>query len=364
MSDPVWFEPLRLTDAATLRLHGISLNDAQSLTAIRDEIRDLSEKCGHQLWLTGISSPEKAACAVVGLQMADANARRAILHLFAAVAAPLSDILKSLIERVFWQNGIYRLEISIPASCTDRANIFRQIGFVDEGRQRCSLIDLTTRRRQDLFLLSLLRPEYESRGTAFIPFRLGVFAVTGNRQGLFEAGFVRYGEPFPDSYQHECAEMAGILDDHGHLQERQFFVDRLENQSVVVPISAPEPVSMAAAQVQAYFAGQLSTFDLPLDLSRGSDFQTRVWQALARIPYGTTWTYEELAFQLNEEDWPAARRMARAVGSACGANPLPLLLPCHRVIGKDRRLVGFSGGLDVKEFLLDHEMMYCGGGNR
>jgi methylated-DNA-[protein]-cysteine S-methyltransferase len=105
----------------------------------------------------------------------------------------------------------------------------------------------------------------------------------------------------------------------------------------------------AAAQLEAYFAGALTEFDLPLDLD-GTAFQRRCWLALATIPYGQTVSYGEQARRLGFG--PDA---ARAVGAANGQNPLPLVLPCHRVIGADGSLTGFGGGLHLKRFLLEHE---------
>lgn len=105
----------------------------------------------------------------------------------------------------------------------------------------------------------------------------------------------------------------------------------------------------AAAQLTAYFAGELTSFDLPLDLA-GTDFQRRCWLALATIPYGQTVSYGEQARRLG-----LGPDAARAVGAANGQNPLPLVLPCHRVIGADGSLTGFGGGLELKRFLLEHE---------
>jgi methylated-DNA-[protein]-cysteine S-methyltransferase len=105
----------------------------------------------------------------------------------------------------------------------------------------------------------------------------------------------------------------------------------------------------AAEQLEAYFAGGLIEFDLPLDLD-GTEFQRQCWLALATIPYGQTVSYGEQARRLGLG--PAA---ARAVGAANGQNPLPVVLPCHRVIGADGSLTGFGGGLPLKRFLLEHE---------
>ena len=99
------------------------------------------------------------------------------------------------------------------------------------------------------------------------------------------------------------------------------------------------------AQLAEYFAGTRSAFDLPL-APRGSDFQMTVWRELARIPFGQTWSYAQLAQRIGNPE------AVRAVGAANGRNPLPIVLPCHRVIGSDGTLTGFGGGLPIKEALL------------
>ena len=116
---------------------------------------------------------------------------------------------------------------------------------------------------------------------------------------------------------------------------------------------APEPgwrrddTSFAEArrQLAAYFGGELRDFDLPL-APRGTAFQLQVWQALRAIPYGSTCSYAALAAAIGK---PTAMR---AVGNANGRNPLPVIVPCHRVIGRDGSLTGFGGGLPAKSFLL------------
>jgi len=109
----------------------------------------------------------------------------------------------------------------------------------------------------------------------------------------------------------------------------------------------------AARQLAQYFAGERRAFDLPL-AAGGTDFQRAVWRALERIPYGTTISYGELARRVGNP------RASRAVGAANGRNPLPIVVPCHRVIGGDGRLTGFGGGLPIKEALLALEAQGCG----
>jgi methylated-DNA-[protein]-cysteine S-methyltransferase len=104
----------------------------------------------------------------------------------------------------------------------------------------------------------------------------------------------------------------------------------------------------AAEQLHAYLAGELTVFDLPVAIG-GSDFQQRVWRLLAEIPYGDTTSYGALAARLGR---PGA---SRAVGLANGRNPVPIVLPCHRVVGASGALTGYGGGIDRKRWLLDLE---------
>lgn len=102
-------------------------------------------------------------------------------------------------------------------------------------------------------------------------------------------------------------------------------------------------------QLDEYFAGERTVFDVALSLD-GSPFQLRVWNALREIPYGETVSYGEIARRIGEP-----LTSSRAVGAANGDNPVPVIVPCHRVIGADGSLTGFGGGLPIKKFLLDLE---------
>ncbi len=104
----------------------------------------------------------------------------------------------------------------------------------------------------------------------------------------------------------------------------------------------------ARQQLEAYFAGELTRFDIPIHLA-GTEFQNRTWRTLATIPFGQTRTYGWLAKAVGS---PGA---SRAVGAANGVNPIPIILPCHRIIGANGALTGFGGGLPTKQFLLQLE---------
>ena len=113
----------------------------------------------------------------------------------------------------------------------------------------------------------------------------------------------------------------------------------------------PGALHEARAQLKAYFAGKLKTFDLPL-APQGSEFQQQVWLELLRIPYGATASYGDIARRIGDAT------ASRAVGAANGQNPLAIVVPCHRVIGANGSLTGYGGGLPVKRFLLDLEQQH------
>lgn len=120
------------------------------------------------------------------------------------------------------------------------------------------------------------------------------------------------------------------------------------------PMSVDDAVlDEAVRQLAEYFAGDRVDFDVELD-PVGTDFQRDAWTALRGIPFGQTVSYGEQAERMGD------RSKARAVGAANGRNPIPVIVPCHRVIGRDGSLTGFAGGLDAKRWLLDHEARVAG----
>jgi methylated-DNA-[protein]-cysteine S-methyltransferase len=121
-------------------------------------------------------------------------------------------------------------------------------------------------------------------------------------------------------------------------------------QDYGLPVSGrPDPeLELAGAQLTEYLEGRRTGFDLPTR-ARGDEFQRRVWALLSEIPYGQTTTYGELAERLGDKS------LAQAVGQAVGHNPLSIIVPCHRVVGKDGKLTGYAGGLRRKQFLLELE---------
>ncbi len=161
--------------------------------------------------------------------------------------------------------------------------------------------------------------------------------------------------PSPSSVLRQATALGlfTLIADESGLCALLFPEDR-KSKSETLPEEAPSPLLReAAAQLLAYLDGRLFRFDLPLSLV-GTSFQKKVWHGLQEIPYGTTRSYGELATALGN------RNKARAVGAAAGANPVGIIVPCHRLIGASGALTGFGGGLGMKKALLALEQRHRG----
>lgn len=136
-----------------------------------------------------------------------------------------------------------------------------------------------------------------------------------------------------------------VADGDGRLCRIRFRSERHPRPDDLEGEHAPARLAFARVQLEEYFDGRRAAFELPL-APQGTDFQLRVWRALQAIAFGDTCSYLHLARAIGQ---PSA---VRAVGAANGRNPIPIVIPCHRVIGSDGALVGFGGGLDIKSALL------------
>lgn len=140
----------------------------------------------------------------------------------------------------------------------------------------------------------------------------------------------------------------GIAEEHGIITNLYFESDCVPQN---VEMCETDVIKEAFQELHAYLAGDLKSFSIPLGPC-GTDFMNRVWTILRGIPYGQTASYKEIAFAAGSP------RAYRAVGLANNRNPIPIFIPCHRIIGADGRLVGYRGGLQVKKILLDLEKQH------
>jgi methylated-DNA-[protein]-cysteine S-methyltransferase len=137
----------------------------------------------------------------------------------------------------------------------------------------------------------------------------------------------------------------GIAEQNGNLTQLYFATDALSTNA---EIKTTPLITEAFSQLNAYLAGKLQQFSLPL-APQGTDFMQTVWQALCAVPYGKTASYKDIALTIGNP------KAVRAVGMANHKNPLPIFIPCHRIIGSNGKLVGYAGGLQLKQQLLDLE---------
>lgn len=144
---------------------------------------------------------------------------------------------------------------------------------------------------------------------------------------------------------------AASVDEQGRLVRFHFHADKHRPRGM----QDDAAVAHVRKQVEEYCGGKRRAFDLDIQIEEGSAFERGVWDAMTRIPYGETVSYGAIAKELG-----GGPETARAVGAGCNGNPIPLIIPCHRVVGADGALVGFGGGLPLKRALLDFESVVVG----
>ncbi|MBP7401427.1 MAG: methylated-DNA--[protein]-cysteine S-methyltransferase [Clostridia bacterium] len=347
MNGTVEWNPLRIGDAARLSVSGvIGFNEKDVRSRIREWVRPASSPVrAFAGFRTGDGEPRCVGIVTI----ADPESGRGILHVPAVPQMDLEELtefLCTLIDIAFFRLGLHRLELAAGTGDDSMADAARASGMKEEGILRDVIYRGGLHRDGRSFVL--LRPESTSMAYGFVPFEKGLVTVLGSTDGIRRIGFIRFGEMPDDGFLRESAAYRGYLDSAGTVAHG------LSTPADVYP-PLPAEVDKACRQIGEYLAHRRSVFDINVDWTgHDSGFQRRVWRILAGIGYGRVWTYEDVAAELVGTR-AEARRMTRAVGAACAANPVPILVPCHRVIGKDGKLTGFSGGVDIKEFLLAHE---------
>lgn len=258
------------------------------------------------------------------------------------------QVVDALLRLAFFSLNLHRISWIIPVSDKSAGEIALACGMRQEAVLEEAYCE--NDRFVDAGLFSLLATEYPDYSVAFVPYPHGVLAVRGSSAAVEGIRFYAYAQVIEDPFERRSAIRTGTADSSGRLlpQGAEAYLRGAQQ--------LPDEVAKCVRELKEYFAKARTNFSVRVNFPYGSDFQRHVWQELQKIPYGSTVSYEDIALALTGNDKIAARNLSRAVGSACADNPIPILIPCHRVIGKDGRLVGFSGGVENKEFLLDHEI--------
>ena len=340
----VEIKPLRIADAAILRKLGVFPGSLKRVEASIRHLQAVSEQdC---LLVSRAGADGEMEYGFIALVPDPFHAEHGRLSLKASTPDLMPLMLEMAARSAFGERSFLRIDTWVPV--TESRTVYETLGFQKEYVLPGAFF--RTAPSDDRIQLSLVKTGNSFPAVGMVPYRYGLISVTGTAERVESLAFHASGELVADPYLRDHFHIWRLLDDTGRLA--------LSPDSLERALAEPRPTMVAQAikEIQAYLARERVDFDLTLDLSCGSPFQQKVWSLLRQIPFGTTVTYLDIARQLAGDDIRKARSLTRAVGSACGANPVPIIIPCHRVIGHDGRLTGYSGGIKNKEFLLAHEL--------
>ena len=264
------------------------------------------------------------------------------------IGRPDESFAGGILRYFFFEKKFYKVSCVLPVSMAYNEEVLINSGFVQEAVLHRAV--KTDDGFEDAALYYVILPEYPLYNVGFIPFQRGLISISGGVDFVDDITFLNYDKPVCSEYLRLCAEYSGFIKD-GHLKSRG---DACYKE--YEPSDLPAEVMRATEEIKEYLRKERTSFDIIVKLPKASDFRLTVWELLKKIPYGFTKSYEDIAIELTGGDIPSARKLTRAVGHACSENPVPILIPCHRVIGKDGRLVGFKDGVEFKDFLLTHEL--------
>lgn len=370
VSSPV---PIPYPDTAPYELKRLRLSDTSALVnlgLLPRPIRRAREEV--RLWLTGLGAwgvwqqDELQGAIYLIRDQVNPMSARFHLHISRNVLKSLEALLEPLVIRAFSSYNIHRLELVSTDEIYLNRKLLINLGFHIDGILR-HLVPFGQGYR-NATLWSLLREDYPGWGYRFVPFSTGVVSIFSNTEAVHEIGFLQPGEYLEPGWLFDAAWDMGFADDNGVVTGMEQVPERLASAP-----GAEHPMNdvqrEATRQIAEYLHGDRETFDFPVAKAQGTDFQHEVWDSIARIPYGETRSYMEVALEVvkgrqpdlaEDRRYQQARALTRAVGSACAANPQAIIVPCHRVVGQDLKLTGFAGGVKSKAWLLDMEMLGTG----
>jgi O-6-methylguanine DNA methyltransferase len=318
-----------------------------NITAAENELRACSESSDRK-YIVALSGNDITGLVKIRYSALAPNANIS-LSVTGEGESNAKEILMSVLNRCFIRENIHKISIILYGSNLYLENILLEEGFIQEAVLKDEIETETG--FEDAGLFCLLRPDYRGYNYCFVPFPLGVVVVGGGPEMIDRLYLLHYGDPVEDPFARDVAMQSGFLDASGRLLNNKDDLYKLDDSSGE---TLPQEVWKAYRELTEYFDKKRSAFTVRYDLSAATPFQRKVWEALTRISYGNMRSYEDIAKDISSSP-SEARKLTRAVGAACSDNPYPVIIPCHRVIGKDGTLVGFAAGLDIKDFLLTHE---------
>ncbi|NLW89647.1 MAG: methylated-DNA--[protein]-cysteine S-methyltransferase [Clostridiaceae bacterium] len=351
----VTLTPVRINDSSRLKEHIFPEMKPGDIAAfIRSSISDPSVRL---YMATSSDASDNQVCGLVGLYGIQQIHNNAWVYCrFSDILGDLTDHVKEIKRKMidtvlriaFFSMHLHKVSWNIAISdfvSGDTAEVcgMRQEAILEEAL----CVDNVY---VDAGMFSLLASEYPDYSVAFVCFPKGFIAVRGSSEFVEGVRFYSFGEVIEDPFDRTVAIRTGVADTSGAIRTVA------DNDYRDTKPALPSEVAKAAREISEYLKKARTKFSVNVRFSHGSDFQRHVWEEIRKIPYGVTVSYEDIAMALTGNDRVAARNLTRAVGSACSDNPIPVVIPCHRVIGKDGKLVGFSSGVEIKEFLIEHEI--------
>lgn len=260
-----------------------------------------------------------------------------------------SGILEAVLSYCFTVEFYHKVTVTCGSSDNGFERLLMGFGFVQEAVLKDEI--RVKGGFEDAGLFAMMSQDYPYSNYCFVPFERGVAAIFGNQDYIDEIRLYHFGAIPQDAFAANVAGGLGLLDSNGGYvsDENRYIIG--ESQLAAMP----RELAKAYTQLTEYFGNRRASFDLNYRFLHGTPFQISVWKYLCNIPYGTSVSYEDVACALCDNNIRQARKITRAVGAACSENPVAIVVPCHRVIGKDGNLVGYSAGLDIKDYLLLHE---------
>ncbi len=349
-----FWRPFALKDTRELVRDGV-LNG--SVTRLRDRLSKAAAVFQIKrvvLWSTETNEQDKRALMLLVFLAEAENPHHVRLYFhqspdlqLADLGNPcISELREYFVSEAFWRISSYVKVMNGDDrdAYSETAAFLSRLDFEKEARLPDFFLDGMSPQAADLWRWNIDQSDFEA---FFLPFGDGALVVAGNRSEVKEIYFLAYGERIADARTFLKAYKLGFADKEAKLS-------RVKNEKKP-HLSAN--MSLAYDELDRYLAGQNKSFSFRVQKSGGSEFQRHVWTLLDTIPYGATNSYLDIARKMVQGDETKAHRLARAVGSACGANPLCIVTPCHRVIGSDNSLTGFNGGVHFKARLLDMELL-------
>lgn len=269
-------------------------------------------------------------------------------------------VISFLLYEGFYIRKFHKITFQINSGDVNLLPVLEKNKFLLEGKLKENTI--FNEKYTDTLIYSILFNEFELYSTAFIPFLSGSLIIKSTNNAVFEISINKNREETINKFyqlqsSYECDQNNKTSPNEDELIISSD-IDVTNNSEIIIYKNAYPYLFTSSLQIDEYIKGNRSKFDLMYEYFSATNFQKNVWEATLTIPFGQTKTYEEISALVNpEEELSKIRFLSRAVGTALSRNPIMIAIPCHRVIGKDGKLKGFAGGLDVKDYLLNHEML-------